>query len=568
MKKIISVLLALIMIFSTFAVSVSAVSNEKVKYPIIFIAGSSVDLVDENQNPISTGFDVLTDDDEGDMTKEVIIQKTMNVLLPFFTEGLPFDKWDTYGKKLYEELAPIFDEGQLDGNGNPKYGTGVSKAELAQWDHIANNVDKGADGSFGLWEYKFRYDWRLSPYDTIDRLDKYIDDILRTTKCEKVCLVGRCLGGNIITAYLNKYGSENKVAKVVYDEVMSNGSSTINDCFSGKIKFSDKHIQAYISESEYYGKHDIGIDLSGVSEILLEILDRSLDLLTQIGVVDKVTGGIEDLYERLSAALMPSFLLASGIATWPSYWTSVSEEDFDTALNLIFGSENSESRKEFAGLIEKIGYLRETIVIPRTFEGDANLYKKYVKDYGVEIGIVAGYGLVQAPITESYDLTGDCTVDLKSASFGATAAGVFDTLSDEYIAERTALGYGNYISPDKKVDASTCLFPDTTWFVKNKHHDIGCGWEYIAERFCRYTNYTVNSNPNNVSRFIVATAVNGSSNFENMTEDNCQDGPWLQIVEEKPTTETKLASLMRFLTTIFKFITELLKGNINFDLFN
>ena len=115
MKKILSVFLALLMVFSTFAVSASAVTHEKVKYPIVFIAGSSVDLVDENQNPISTGFEVLTDDDEGDMTKEDIIQKTMNVLLPFFTEGLPFDKWDTYGKKLYEELAPIFDEGQLDG---------------------------------------------------------------------------------------------------------------------------------------------------------------------------------------------------------------------------------------------------------------------------------------------------------------------------------------------------------------------------------------------------------------------------------------------------------------------
>ena len=183
MKKIISVFLALTMIFSMFAVSASAAANEKVKYPIIFIAGSSVDLVDGNQKPISTGFDVLTDDDEGDTTTEDIIQKTMNVLLPFFTEGLPFDKWDTYGKKLYEELAPIFEEGQLDGDGNPKFGTGVAKAEIDSWNHIAENVDRGADGTFGYEEYKFRYDWRLSPYDEVDRLDDFIDKILTKTKC-------------------------------------------------------------------------------------------------------------------------------------------------------------------------------------------------------------------------------------------------------------------------------------------------------------------------------------------------------------------------------------------------
>lgn len=565
MKKIISVLLALIMIFSTFAVSVSAVSNEKVKYPIIFIAGSSVDLVDGDQNPISTGFDVLTDDDEGDITKEDIVQKTMNVLLPFFTEGLPFDKWDTYGKKLYEELAPIFEEGQLDGNGNPKFGTGVAEAELKEWDNNALK-DHGKDGTFGYIDYKFRYDWRLSPYDTIDRLDKYIDTILKTTKCEKVCLVGRCLGGNIVTAYLDKYGSEGKVAKVVYDEVMSNGSTTINDVFSGKIAFNDKLIQAYVAESEHYGKQDVGIDLSTMNNIILEVIDRALDLLTQTGVVDTVFGGVEDLYAKLYKALIPSMLLASGIGTWASYWTSVCEKDFDAALDLVFGKKGTETREEFSGLVEKIQYMRERIVIPRELEGEANLYKQFVKNHGVEIGVLAGYGLVQPPITESSYMTGDCTVDLYSASFGATAAGVFDTLSDEYIAEREALGYGDFISPDKKVDASTCLFPDTTWIMKNKHHDILVGY-YIVERFCQYKDYTVTNNYRDIERFLVAQG-GGTRDFVNMTADNCQDGPWLDVVEQKPTTETKLVSLMRFLTTIFKFITELLKGNINFDLFN
>ena len=107
MKKFISLILAVLMIFSCFAVSASAVTNERDYYPIITIAGSSIDLVDGDQNPISTGFDVLTDDDEGDMTKEDIIAKVMKVLTPFILEGLPFDKWDNYGDALYEELAPF-----------------------------------------------------------------------------------------------------------------------------------------------------------------------------------------------------------------------------------------------------------------------------------------------------------------------------------------------------------------------------------------------------------------------------------------------------------------------------
>lgn len=568
MKKLLSLILATLMVFSCFAVSVSAATAEKDYLPIITISGSSIDLVDENQNPISTGFDVLTDDDEGDMTKDEIISKVMNVMIPFVTEGLPFDKWDNYGDALYDELAPIFEEGQLDGNGNPKFGTGVAKEDIKIWDNIASTMNYGQkNGKFSLYEYRYRYDWRLSPYDCVDGLDAYIDKVIKTTGCKQVCLVARCLGGNIITAYLDKYGSNGKVAKVVYDEVMSNGSATINDCFSGKIKFSDKHVQAYVAQTEYFANEDLGVDISSINSLIVEAIEKTLDLATQIGALDVVFGSVELLYERLYEALMPSFLLASGIATWPSYWTSVYEEDFDAALDLMFGKEGSEKRAEYAGLIEKILYLRERFTIPRERVGEENLYKQFEKNYGVQIAVIAGYGLVQAPITESYDLTGDCTVDLKSASFGATASGVFDTLSDEYIAERTAAGYGDYISADKKVDASTCLFPETTWILKNKHHDIGTGWEYIAQSFCRYKNYTVSENFEDVSRFVVVKTSrdNTREGFWNLTADENSDGEWLNIVEQKPTKETKLVSLMRFVTLLLKFLAKLFSGELSFS---
>ena len=567
MKKLLSIILALTMVFSCFVVTASAVTNEKDYLPIITIAGSSIKFVDENQNPISTGFDVLTDDDEGDMTKEEIISKIMKVLTPFVLEGLPFDKWDNYGDALYEELAPIFEEGQLDGNGNPKFGTGVSKADIEISDHIASTMNYGAkNGKFELYEYRFRYDWRLTPYECIDRLDSYIDKVIKTTGCKQVCLVGRCLGGNIITAYLDKYGSNRKVAKVVYDEVMSNGSATINDCFSGKIKFSDKHMQAYVLETEHFAKNGLGVDLSGLNDILIETVGTTLDLATQLGIIDTTFGSVEKLYEKLYEALMPSVLLATGIATWPGYWTSVYNDDMDEALDLIFGKEGTERRAEYAGLVEKILYLRERITIPRELKGEANLYKQFEKNYGVKIAVLAGYGLVQAPITESYDLTGDCTVDLKSASFGATAAGVFDTLSDEYIAERVAAGYGEYISADKKVDASTCLFPETTWIMKNKHHDVGTGWEYIAEAFCQYKDYTTTNNFENISRFVVVKTYKDTTRagFENLEAEESSDDNWVNDVEQKPDTESKLVSFMRWLTSIFNLITAWIKGVFTF----
>lgn len=559
MRKFIAFLLTFIMLFGMCLISVSANTEEKhEKSPIIFIAGSSVDICDAEGNEISTGFDVLTDDDEGDMTTDKIIETAMNILKPFILEGLPFNKWDNYGNALYEELAPIWDETQLDGDGNPKYGTGVSKAEIEKWDKKAKTVNTGADGYFKARDYDFRYDWRLSPYEHIDRLHEYIQDILKTTGCDQVCLVGRCLGGSVITAYLEEYGDEGLVKKVFYDEVMSNGSAIVNDCFSGKVAFSDKHTQAYVLQAEYFGQDGQGIDLEGISDLVLALVENSLDYMTQAGIMTSVFGGVDALYERLYTAFMPAVLRATGIGTWANYWCSVYSEDFDEALDLVFGKEGTESREENAGLVAKIEYIRDHIVDARP-----ELYKTFSEEYGVEIGVMAGYGLANAPIMEHFDETSDCVVGLTDASFGATASGLFDTLSDEYIEERIALGYGEYISPDGRIDASTCLFPETTWFIKNKHHDYGDAYVYLAEYFTQYSNVTASSNNRNISRFLVFDKT-ADGEFVNMTQDNMADGHWLDEVEQKPTFVSIFKSFVDLIKTFFKFIGELLKGNIQF----
>ena len=563
MKKIIALILSTLMLFSLFAAPVSAAGSEKhEKTPIIFIAGSSVDICDAEGNIISTGFDVLTDDDEGSMSKDDIIESIVKITLPLVLEGLPRDKWDNYGKALYEELAPIWDETQLDGDGNAKYGTGISESEKKYWDDKTKN-DYTGKKSFGMRDFDFRYDWRLSPYAHVDRLHEYIKAVIKSTGCSQVALVGRCLGGNVITAYLDTYGDQKLVKKVVYDEVMSNGSVVINDCFSGKIKFSDKHVQAYLLESEYYGKQGVGIDLIGVNDLLLDVATTLFDVLTQMGATQGIFDGVYGLYERLYEAFMPAMLLATGIGTWVSYWSSLNENDFSTAVDLIFGKEGTERRAEYTGLVEKITTIRDKFIIPRTLEGDDNLYKKFVKDYGVEIAVIAGYGLVNPPMIESVDKTGDIVVDTENSSFGATTAGVFDTFSQEYIDAQIAAGNGKYISPDGKIDASTCLFPATTWFIKNKHHDTYHSIKTIAEYFTQYTNVTADSNKRNMSRFLIVDE-NNIEAAVNMTEDNMADGPWLEAIEQEPTKETLAAAFIRFFTTLFDILARIFRGDFSF----
>ena len=555
MKKTISLILSVVMLFTLFVIPVAAAENEKrEKCPIIFIAGSSIDICDADGNEISTGFDVLTDDDEGDMSTDAIVEAAMNIIKPFLLEGLPFDKWDNYGKALYEELSPIWDETQLDGNGNAKYGTGVAQSEIDYWNNRAATVNTGKDGVFNINDYKFRYDWRLSPYDHVDRLHEYIKTIIKTTGCSQVALVGRCIGGSIITAYLEKYGEQGLVKKVFYDEVMSNGSSVINDCFSGRIKFSDKHAQAYLLESKYFGEKGVGIDLKGIDELTIKLVEDTLEYITQAGITSSVLDGVEKLYERLYEVFMPAMLLSTGIGTWANYWVSIYEEDFDRALDLVFCKEGSETRTAYAGLIEKLEYIREHII-----EATPELYKKFADEYGVEIGVLASYGLANAPITEHYDETGDVLVGVQDASFGATSSGLFDTLSQEYIDERVALGFGEYISLDKKIDASTCLFPETTWFIKNKHHDYGKSYEYLAEYFTQFSNVKASDNNRGISRFLVHDE-SKSSQFTNMTEENMADGPWITEVEQNPTFKSVFAAFVDFMKTLFAVLKNLING--------
>ncbi len=555
MKKSISIVLALVMVFTMFSMPVSAATEEKrEKCPIILISGSSVDICDAEGNIIPTGFDVLTDDSGDGLSTDAIIESAKNILEPFLFEGLTDDEWENYGKALYEELAPIWDTTQLDGDGNAKYGTGVAQAEIDYWDNIAQTVDTGKDGKFKVNDYKFRYDWRLSPYDHVDRLHRFIKDVIKTTGCSQVALAARCIGGSIITAYLDTYGDEKLVKKVFFDETMSNGSSVISDCFSGKIKFSDKHAQAYILESKYFGEeYGVGIDLAGIDELTIQLIEEMFDYITQAGITTSILGKVEELYERLYEVFMPAMLLATGIGTWANYWVSVYDEDFDRAIDLIFGEEGSETRAEFAGLIEKIEYIREHLVSDRTA-----LYKRFSEDYGVQFGILASYGLANAPITEHYDETGDVLVGIQDSSFGATSSGLFDKLPQDYIDSRVATGYGDYISPDGKIDASTCLFPETTWFIKNKHHDLG-GYEYLVEYFTQYSNVTVSSNNKNISRFLVYTG-ESYPGFVNMTEENMEDGVWITDVTQNPTFSSIMVSFVSFMTTVLSVITEFIRA--------
>lgn len=562
MKKLISYLLVLTMLFAVMSPAVFA-ADEKVKdmTPIVYIRGNGEPLYDENGDRIPAEFKDLFDknivpEEEG-ISKDKLIESCVNILLPFLAEGLLEDNWDNYGEAIYDEISPLFEKATLDGNGNPKYGTGVSPKALAKSEYNANNIDfKDPDvlGYYRLGQYDFCYDWRLSPYDHVDRLHEYILDVMETTGSDGICIAARCLGGSLLHAYLDVYGHLGHVKRVFYGEVLSNGSAYISQSFSGKFDFDAQHLQVYLKYME-------ANNMIELTDLVSEIVTRTMDLLVQVNVVGTVLDEIENLYGRLYQALMPALLLSTGMATMPNYWASVYEEDMDDALDLIFGKEGTERRKEYAGAIEKIQRYRDNISSDLT-----GFYERISKDYGIDVGVMAKYGYLSMPIIEDYDELSDTLIGLKDASFGATCSTATTTLSDEYISARIAANPENakYISPDRMVDLSTCYFPETTWIVKNSVHSTSHIFDELSVHFLSHKNLTVN-NDTRVAQFSMFNWGAGSKNCytEPMTEDNCDSFEWLGAAEENPTLETKLASLIRWLTTIFNFLVKLFNGEIS-----
>ena len=553
MKKLISLSLVLVMIFAVMA-PMATVSAANERTPIVYIRGNGDGLYYEDGTLCVAQFEDLSLGGEGGLDKDTIIETALNILTPFVTQGMPFDKWDDYGKAIYEELKPLFPDAGLDYNGNPTKGTGVHPQTMA--DSIAQAQSAYRYNVNG--QYSFAYDWRLSPYDHVDRLHEYVLQVLHVTGQDQVSMYCRCMGGSLLAAYLERYGHLGHIKNVIFCDSLQNESTLFSKAFSGQIEFDANTIERYAGQVDFLGATGDGVGFT-FGDVLYEIVFKTMDLFNQTGTTDKLLDGVEALYERLATALMPALLHAFGMATQVNYWTEVNNDDMDAALDLVFGKEGTEYRIKYKGLIDKILYYREHV------SSDLEGFYDSLEANSIHYGFVAKYGFMNMPLVKDADLLSDSLVSLTHCTFGATTAKIGQTLSDDYIASRNALGLGKYISPDKQVDLSTARVPDRTWILKNAHHDVIDCLEPVIWEFLNGTNETVDTVTAG-SQFMVFDY--NTLTATTMTEDNCADYEWITRPVDEPTTETRLVALMRFFTMILNFFTRLFNGELFAEMFS
>ena len=551
MKKILSLVLVFVMIFSL-CVPAFAVTSADYSVPTVLIRGDGADLVTAEGEPL---WPKKFGDEEGD-TQEVV-DAVADVLLPYFPVGLLTGNWDEYYEKFGEVMLDFFGDTALDGDGNP-----VSVgSKMSQW-FIDDNLNRmktnrKVNGRYDYTAYVFHYDFRLSPYDVMDELDTYIMAVMKVTGSKKVNLVGRCLGGGFLMCYLDYYlnkvettGCEPYLKNVMFQAVTSNGCDALTSAFSGNMKFDSVALQRFMSEYIDEDSTSIGSILD-TAPFVNEFIMVSYDLLREVGVIDStIINAADSLYAELYAGLTPRLFKAL-FGTWAGYWTAIDTEYFEDAVDLVFGEKGSETRTEYAGLVGKI----------EKYHYEVSTQKDRIFDeceaLGVHFGSYVKYGYQAYPFVEEPHAVSDSLVALKKASFGATCGEVGKPLSAEYIEQRAELGYGDYISVDGMVDLSTARFKDTTWVVKNLHHD---NWTYDADvinNFVWSTNCTTN-NDKTFSRFMVYN--DETHEKETMTQDNCNTSQWEELEDvQESTLITKLRALFKWLTVMFKYLASLIR---------
>lgn len=546
MKKFVSLFLTIALMFTVTSTAFAGIDRNQTrsKIPVIRISGDGEALYNKDGERIMHFRSLLEDSGDEDGDSSEMYNSIANVLMPFLIDGIVFDNWDPYYENLEKEISELFGDALLDNNGEPIEGTGLPDRVINEMEYNKVTDKKIGKGFYAYNDYWFKYDWRLDPLKTADDFNEYVKCIKATTGAEKVGIISSCLGTNVVTSYIAKYGTDD-INGVTFDGGVSYGSEVLSETISGKFKVNGNAIERVLIDCANYGFFDIG-----------SFLISTINLISASGMLDAVVGVTKEYIYYKVLEGVTSALALSTFFTWPNYWAAVTTEDFDAALNYVFGEEGSEKRVEYAGLIEKLeNYDKEVR------QNIPEIMQKIVDD-GVNLGIMAKYGSQMIPVCESADMISDQIASVYRASYGATTSKVYDTLEAEYISKKQSEGLGRYISPDKQIDASTCMFPDYTWFYKGATHSNWTSYEIKILYDVATADKQLTVNDFEWGQFIVYD--NDTDTAFKMTEDNCNTEAW-ETDKKTDVSETpygKLITLIKSVLRWFKEFFNLISGKL------
>jgi len=441
MKKLISILLCSAILFSCFAFSVSAEntadnSAESDGYPVIIVSGMKFnkgliyDQGTENEKYVGVNFSFsglvsVLSSVCGSLikgNKEEAMSSVIDYAYTLF-EGYACD---SSGESLHSNISVENFPESVD-NYDLFYEV-TAKGEKTLSRTAMERYGKGK-------VYFMYYDWRLDPEYNSEILNGYIEKALAENNAPKVNLIVCSMGGIVTLTYMTNHGSD-KINTMVSASSTLYGTDVATDLFLGDYRFEAGALERYLKK------------LVPSLSPLLSLLGKTGILKSLCNTVTKLAGKYEtEIYDKV---LRPVF------GTMPAFWALCQPDKYEEAKHYIFDG----YEQEYAEVIKKADRLQYEVVAHREETLQAAL------DGGMKLYILAGYNTANVSAYKHAGLQGDNILETRWMSMGALVSEVGSTLSEEDLAT----GDSAYVSADKCINASTCEYPEYTWFIKNGLH--------------------------------------------------------------------------------------------------
>ncbi len=357
--------------------------------------------------------------------------------------------YDSFADKMNPLVQNVFEQSALDAAGNPIENVTVRKFPQTA-DHYMDFFDnrpkdeqafvRGAiDALGGRNTYFFSYDWRLDPLDHAVELRDYIRTVLKETGKRKVVLAACSMGGTVATAYLSRYG-----AKDVQTLIMD------NTAFQGITMVGEMFCKEYAVDKEMTVEYALQF-----TELPEEIKDFIRKAAARSRAANRLVDFAGELLDKTKDKTSEEVLYPL-FAYMPGMWAFVKAGDYERAKKIAL---DPDLNRELIAKIDAYHY---------GVQAKAKTLLQKASKQGCRIAILANYGKYAIPLTKSMRVCDDYLIDTALASGGAVCADVQTTLPEGYVQKRDR-GH-NHISPDRVIDASTCMFPEWTWFVRDMGH--------------------------------------------------------------------------------------------------
>ncbi len=450
-KKSIAILLSIVLALTTFVATVGAVELEGATsdLPLILVAGySSSELTMTNDDGSKTQIWGLNMDSILNRVFTRIVDLGKGLVLT--AEGQPEYLGTVVGEELEKELEYM----KLNPDGTSKYNVTVANPDTMEKNMqyiIDNNLPASYTNDQNILSeivgkyvdaddvYSFSTDWRMNVTDAAAELDRTIEEIKDIENVDKVNLVAISHGGQISATYLALYGHKKSVNNAVLTVPAIDGAVLALDIMRDEV-FLDEYSLVY------YLQH--GFMTEGQYHWLLEA--------QQLGFLDGVC-----------KALVPYVWNVLGY--WGSIWDFIPNEDYEEVKAMHLDP------VENARVIEKSDY-SHSITNP---DNMADALQKCRNEYGINVSIIAGYGV---PSVAGAQRQSDAIISTNDST-GATCAPFGERYSDGYTGIKTECAdpAHDHVSPSFEVDASSAYLPEHTWYIDGLTHGMTMKDDYTID---------------------------------------------------------------------------------------